>query len=111
MAKFMLLYKGPATEAADMSPEESQEVMAKWGEWMQTVGEAMVDMGAPMNKAGASVVDDGSSGTAELLNGYTIIEAADLKAATALCNGHPFLSDKTGDFSVEVYEILPVPGM
>jgi len=111
MGKFMLLYKGPATEPADMQPEAAQAVMAKWAEWMQGVGSALADMGAPMNKTGVSVVDDGSTGTTEQLNGYSILEASDLKAATALCAGHPFLSDSDGKFSIEVYELLPVPGM
>ena len=42
-------------------------------------------------------------------NGYSIVEATDRDAALALVVGHPFLSDKTGTFSVDVFELLPVP--
>ena len=66
--------------------------------------------GQPMAK-GESVVDDGSEGKALQLSGYSIIQAEDMASAKELVDGHPFLSDKTGAFSVEVFELLPVPGM
>ena len=108
MAKYILLYNGPATDPADMTEEARNEVMNKWGAWMAEVGEAMVDVGAPM-AGGVAVVDDGSAGTATALSGYTIIEAVDLATARQLVEGHPFLSDSDGNFSVEVHELLPVP--
>ena len=110
MKKFILLYKGPATSAKDMGEEEAKAIMAKWAEWMQKVGSAMVDMGNPMAN-GISIVDDGSESMASQLSGYTIIQAEDMAEAKALVDGHPFLSDKSGKFSVEVYELLPVPKM
>jgi hypothetical protein len=44
-------------------------------------------------------------GEASDLNGYSIVEAENLQAATALADGHPFLSDGNGKFSVEIYEL------
>ncbi len=110
MKKFILLYNGPATPPEQMKPEETKAIMAKWGEWMEEVGNAMVDMGQPMAN-GEAVVDDGSAGTATQLSGYTIIQAEDMAGARKLVENHPFLSDKTGKFSVEVHELLSVPGM
>ena len=110
MKKFILLYNGPATKAQDMTAEMRNSIMAKWGQWMGKVGGAIVDMGQPMDN-GVAVVDDGSMGKATLLNGYTIIQAEDMNAAKALVDGHPFLSDKTGKFSVEIHELLPTPKM
>lgn len=111
MAKFMYLYKGPATPAEEMSQEDAQDVMTKWGEWIEKTGEALIDVGAPLDPAGASVIDDGSSATPDQLNGYSIVEAEDLAAATELAKDHPFLSDGTGEFSVEIFEMMPVPEM
>ncbi len=108
MKKFILLYNGPATPAKDMDPEKVEAIMAKWGEWMEKVGDAMVDTGAPMSK-GEAVVDDGSAGEALQLSGYTIVQAEDMAVAKKLVDGHPFLSDKTGKFSVEIFELQPVP--
>ncbi|MBX4197449.1 YciI family protein [Candidatus Saccharibacteria bacterium] len=110
MKKFMLLYNGPATPPEDMDPEKVKAIMAKWGEWMDKVGDAMVDMGQPMAN-GEAVMDDGSAGKATELSGYTIIQTEDMASAKKLVEGHPFLSDKTGKFSVEVHELLPAPEM
>ncbi len=108
MPKYMMIYKGEATDMADMTPEQSQEVMAKWGAWMQKVGSSLADVGAPFGP-GTSVVDDGSSGTPESLTGYSIVEADSLDAAASLADGHPYLSEGKGDFSIELFELMPVP--
>jgi hypothetical protein len=75
---------------------------------MQKVGDALVDIGAPMAN-GRSVVDNGTSGTPTQLNGYSIIQAENIDEALKLVENHPFLSDKTGSFSVEVFELMPLP--
>ena len=108
MAKFMFVYKGEATDMADMTPEEGAEVMAKWGAWMEEVGSALADVGAPFGP-GHSVVDDGSTGTAASLTGYSIVEADDLSQAKALTKGHPYLSEGKGDYAIDVFELMPVP--
>ncbi len=108
MAKFMMIYKGQATDMADMTPEQGAEVLAKWNEWMARVGSALADLGTPFGP-GTSLVDDGSIGTALSLTGYSIVEAEDMDAALKLADGHPYLSDGKGQFSIELYEQLPVP--
>ena len=108
MAKFMLVYKGPASDMSDMSEEQGKAVMAAWGKWMEKVGSALLDIGQPMAK-GFSMVDDGSVGTALELNGYSIVEADDMAAAKSLANGHPFLSEGKGNFAIDIFELMPVP--
>jgi hypothetical protein len=58
---------------------------------------------------GRAVVDDGSARTALPIAGYSIVEAPNIEGAKGLADGHPFLSDKTGKFSIEILEILPSP--
>jgi len=110
MAKFLILYKGEATDMSDMSPEQADEVMAKWAAWMGKVGPAVADIGTPLG-AGSSVLDNGSAGTAGSLTGYSIIEASDMAAAKALTDGHPYLSDNDGMYAIDIYEMMPVPEM
>ncbi len=110
MPKFMMAYKGDATDMSDMSPEQAREVMAKWGAWMGKIGSAMSDIGTPFGPS-TSVVDDGSTGTATSLTGYSIVEAADLAGAKALAAGHPYLSEGKGNYAVDIYEMMPVPEM
>jgi hypothetical protein len=108
MAKFILLYKGPATPMEDMTAEQSEQSMQAWTSWMGKVGSAIVDVGNPF-AARAGVAGDGSTTSASDLNGYSIVEAADLQEAKGFCDSHPFLSDGTSRFVIEVYELAPVP--
>ena len=107
MAKFILLYKGPATPMEDITPEVGEQLMQAWNAWMGNVGKALVDGGAPF--AGRTgVAGDGTATSASDLNGYSIVEAADIDTAKSLCDGHPFLSDGTARFVVEIYELAPM---
>ena len=107
MTKFILLYKGPATPMQQISPEQSEQLMQAWGTWMGKVGAALVDQGAPF--AGrTSLRGDGSATNASDLSGYTIVEAADVDEAKSLCDSHPFLSDGTATFAIEIYELAPM---
>jgi hypothetical protein len=108
MSKFILLYKGPATPMEDMTAEQSEQSHQAWNSWMGKVGSAIVDLGNPFASR-SGVAGDGSSTSASDLHGYTIVEAADIEEAKGLCDGHPFLSDGTGRFVIEVYELAPVP--
>lgn len=108
MAKFIMVYKGPATDMNDMSEEQGKAVMEAWNQWIQKVGSALVDVGQPMGN-GTSLVDDGSEGKPALLNGYSIVEADDMDDAKKFADGHPFLSEGKGNFAIDIYELLPVP--
>ena len=107
MAKFIYLYRGPATSMSDLTPEQGAERMAAFGAWMQKAGAALVDVGSPFGTS-ASVRDDGAEGTAGDLTGYSIVEADDLAAAKALTDGLPFLSGSDGKCAVEIFELLPM---
>ena len=93
MSKFVFAYHGgsgmPASEA------EQAAVMEAWGQWFGALGDAVVDGGAPTGTA-RTVASDGSAsdgGGANPLTGYTIIEAADLDAATDIARGCPVLAN------------------
>ena len=108
MAKYIMVYKGEATDMADMTPEQGAEIMAKWGTWMETVGSGLVDIGAPFGP-GTSLVDDGTTAAAAPATGYSIVEADSLDAAKALGDGHPYLSEGNGNYAIDIYELMPVP--
>lgn len=108
MPNYMLIYKGDATDMSEMTEEEGQAVMAKWGVWMEKVGPAMRDIGAPFGES-SSLVDDGSEGTPAPLTGYSIVEADDMSGAKTLADGHPYLSEGKGDYAIDIVELTPVP--
>ena len=108
MPQYIIVYKGEATDMADMSQEEMMSVMQKWEDWMTGVGSALADIGAPFGPS-SSLVDDGSDGTAAPLTGYSILQAHDMDAAREMSQSHPFLSDGNGDYAIDIYELMPVP--
>lgn len=100
MAKYVLVFKGgsvPETEA------EQQQVMADWGTWFASMGQAVVDAGEPFGPS-MSVAGDGttSDGATSNLTGYTIVTADNLSAAADMAKGCPILAGGAG--SIEVYE-------
>ena len=102
MANFLLAYKG-GTMAE--TPEAQEAAMQAWMNWFGTIGEAVVDGGAPFGPSTA-VQSDGSTGAATAgLSGYSVLQADSLDAAAALAKGCPVL--EVGG-TVEVYEALPM---
>jgi hypothetical protein len=96
MARFMVVYVGPATP-----PDASHE---GWPAWFQKLGDRLVDRGSPLAD-GRALHGDGSTGeTTTRLNGYGIIQADDLDQALDLVRDHPYLAQGRG-YSVEVYSL------
>lgn len=107
MSKYIFLYRGPATPMDQFTEEQGAEQMQAWGNWMEKIGPALVDMGNPFGDRGA-VTDAGSDADASDLNGFSIVEADNIAAAKALTDGHPFLSEGKGRFTLEIFELVPM---
>jgi hypothetical protein len=112
MKKFLVLYRAnvPADEMmANSTPEQMKAGMDAWGAWMGGVGDAMLDLGAPLGASRS--VDQGSPATGGAhVTGFSVLQADSLDAAAALVENHPHLSTP-GGASVEILEYLPIPGM
>lgn len=95
MKKFVYLFIG-GTPPAD--PTESKKVMAAWEAWFGMLGKNLVDMG--------SILGDRKTvgaPAATKVTGYTVVQAADLKAAVALAKNCPLGPGE----SLEVLEAMP----
>jgi len=94
MSEFLFLYRG--AQRPD-SPQEAQQVMQKWMNWMQELAGKghMKDRGQPLEATGKVVgrnkaITDGPFAEAkDLVGGYTVIEAKDLAEAAELSKGCP----------------------
>ena len=88
MPKFLVTYHGTGEPA----PGEAQQAMAAFMAWAQSVGDALVDPGAPLGPAktvsAAGVADGAADGPA---GGYSILEAAHIDDAVKLVRDHPFI--------------------
>ena len=90
MPTFLVTYHGGGEMPA--SPEARDQMMAAFGAWVASVGEHMVDPGAPLG-ASKTVSSDGvSDGGAVQIGGYSLIKADDLDAAVGLVKSHPFVA-------------------
>jgi hypothetical protein len=100
VGKYVLVYRGGSMAETE---EAQQAAMAAWGAWFGSLGDAVVDGGAPFGASGA--VGGGAASTG--LTGYSILQASDLDAAVKLGEGCPILADGG---TVEVYEAIDVGG-
>ena len=115
MSKFMFVYRGGDEEMEHASPEQMQQVMQMWKDWIQEGVEAgwMIDGGDALKPGGAivnadlSITDGPFAESKELVGGYSMIEAPVLATAIELAKKSPM--PKSGG-SVEVRE-LPRAGM
>jgi hypothetical protein len=96
MTSFMLLYNGPPT-----APGASHE---GWPEWLESLGDKLLDRGSPMTAGFVIRADRTTSDTATSLNGYSVIRAEDRDAVRDLLRNHPFLAGGT-QYTVEVFEV------
>jgi hypothetical protein len=102
MANYLLAYTGGSMAQTEA---EREAAMAKWGQWFQTLGPAVVNPGNPLG-ASASVAATGRDGAAKTgLSGFSIIAADSLDAASELAKGCPVLE---GGGAVDVYEAIPI---
>ena len=91
MPTYLITYHGG--EGMPATPEGREQALTAFRDWAESVGDAMIDPGAPL--AGARTVsgDGVSEGPASgSLSGYTLIEAGSIEAAVQLVQGHPFLT-------------------
>jgi hypothetical protein len=105
MAKYLVLYRFSKTateQMAQTTPEQQKAGMDAWMAWAGRAGNAIVDLGAPLQP-----VSD-PDGTGDAIGGYSIMEAADADALREVLLGHPH-TEMGG--TLGVYEFIAVPGM
>lgn len=100
MSKFIFIYHG-GTMPQD--PAETAQIMEAWGNWFQSMGDAVIDGGAPVGQSktvsSSGVTDDGGSNP---ISGYSLIEAENIASAAEMAKGCPILEHGT----VEIAETM-----
>lgn len=112
MAKFMILYNSTATAnevMANATPEQVKASMDEWIQWRDEANKtAQVEFGLPLqavNRVTAEAVVNSDS----QVSGYSIVEGGSKDAIIELLQSHPHL--KRPGASIDVLEMLPLPGM
>lgn len=104
MSKFVIVYLGGEQPS---SPEKGQKHMAKYREWLASLGDKAVSPANPFKNTHI-VNADGSvnAGSGTTMSGFTIIEADSMEEALSIAKACPFLEIKG---SLEVSELMTMP--
>jgi hypothetical protein len=99
MARFLFVYRGSGDAASRMTPDEMQQMMQRWGNWIRESLQQgwMVDPGDALTPEGRvvnakKVVTDGPFvESKECIGGYSIVVADSIDAAAEHAKGCPAL--------------------
>ena len=112
MKKFLVLYKAPTASFEQMkkaTPEQQKAGMDAWMSWGKSASKAIVDMGAPLGKSLRVAKGGEASPTTNDLGGFSVLQAESKEALVATLKGHPHFMTPEG--TIEIVEMMPVPGM
>ena len=112
MKKFLVLYKAPLSAFEQMkksTPEQQKAGMETWMAWSKKAAASIVDMGAPLGKSLRVTKGGGTSPSTNELGGFSILQAESKEALAKTLDGHPHFMMPDG--TIEVVEMMPVPGM
>ena len=102
MPQFGLLYIG---EPQFSSQEEGQSNSQRYMEWLNGLGDAIVERGIPMGPPTRVTADGVSSEErADRLTGLTIVEADDMDAAIEIAKNCPYIEVAALDV-VQIFEM------
>ena len=91
MSSFMIAYYGGNQPS---SKEEGMVQMGKWKDWVEALGETIVNPGTPFMATkivtSSSVEDDNDPNA---MKGYAIVEAESIDAAVEISKTDPFLGN------------------
>ena len=105
MPQYIIVYLGGDQPS---SPEEGKQHLAKYREWLSSLGDSAVSPANPLKNT-STVNSDGTvtTGSTTSMSGYTIIEVDSMDAALSIAKACPFL-DING--TLEVSELMQMPG-
>ena len=112
--QFLLLFRHPS-DGPDPTPDEMQQIMGRWMEWMkgmkargEFVGANRLDDGGKVLRGatGSTVTDGPFAETKEVVGGYVIVAADNLARAAEIARGCPGLANGA---IVEVRPIEQLP--
>src|SRR5215468_8079113 len=112
MKKFLVLYKASPQAFEQMTkttPEQQKAGMEAWMTWSKKAGPSIVDMGAPLGKSVRVAKGGAVSPVVNDLGGYSIMQAESKEALAATMKDHPHFMMPDG--SIEIIELMPIPGM
>jgi hypothetical protein len=112
MKKFLVLYKASQSGFEQMqksTPEQQKQGMDAWMNWSKKAASSIVDMGGPLGKSLRINKGGAASPVTNDLGGYSVMQAESKEALAATMKEHPHFM--MPDSSIEIVELMPIPGM
>jgi hypothetical protein len=100
MKEFVLIFRNSVTEGAQPSPEQMQELLTGWMNWMGGIAgqDKLASRGNRLSmsegktvKPGDVVTDGPYTEVKEFINGYIIVKTATIEEAVAIARECPIL--------------------
>ena len=112
--RFLIIYHAPVdalAQTANSSPEEMAKGMAMWNAWAKRAGSKIADLGAPLVN-GTSLHANGSFlPSTRNVAGYSLLDAENWEELMSLLEGHPHISGWDPEATIEIHEVMLIPGM
>jgi hypothetical protein len=117
MKQFLAVYLGTAEsrqrkewDSLDEATRQKrmEQGMKAWGDWMVKHQSSLVVEGGPLGKTKRTSLH-GVGDTKNNMTGFTVIKAESHEAAAKMFENHPHFAVFPGE-SVEIMEIMPIPG-
>ena len=103
MANYLLVYYGGKMET---DPKKAQASMGAWLDWFKSLGQAVVDGGAP-TQPGKTISSSGIKNNVkgEPITGYSILKAASMDAVVDMAKKCPHLA---AGGQIAIYSTMPM---
>lgn len=112
--RFLVIYHAPMdalAQTANVTPEEQAAGMALWKAWAERMGSKLTDLGAALVNGKRLTAEGSSTPSTKEVAGYSLLQAEDLEELMDLLEGHPHLSGWHPEATIEVHEMMIMPGM
>lgn len=104
MDKYMLAYYGGEQPT---SKEEGATHIAKWQEWVRSLGDAVVNPGTPLPQSKLVTLDGVSDDTSsDAMKGFAVVKAESMESALEIAKRDPFLQMKG---TIRVSKMMEMP--
>ncbi|MEI6409581.1 MAG: YciI family protein [Bacteroidota bacterium] len=111
MKEFLLLFRGGGTERRELSPEQIEEHLNRWQEWIRGLaednrlggGQPLLPEGKVLQGRQQKLTDGPFMEGKEIVGGFVILRAADIEEAVQMSRHCPNLEFEGG--LVEIREI------
>jgi hypothetical protein len=112
--RFLVIYHVPMDaleQTTNATPEQQAAGMVLWNTWAERMGSKLTDLGAALINGKRLTAEGSLTPSTKEVAGYSLLQAEDLEELMGLLQSNPHLSGWHPEATVEVHELMIMPGM